>query len=108
MEIKCLAHIATRKLDEPPYCDDAFGVEGIVNERCYTLAAMAGEDVQARLQYFLGQVSTLRRVTIAWGRCTWEIPHRFITIDLDNIPHTTDRPGQPTDEYWRDGYANRN
>ncbi|PIL26112.1 hypothetical protein GSI_11866 [Ganoderma sinense ZZ0214-1] len=101
-------HIATRRLHEPEYCDDALDLEDTANARCYTLSAMAGEDLQVRLQYFLGQVPTLRRVTIAWGRRTRRIPHRYVTIDLENIPHTIDRPGRHTDLYWQDGYANRN
>ncbi|KAI1782655.1 hypothetical protein LXA43DRAFT_1050176 [Ganoderma leucocontextum] len=40
------------------------------------------------------------------GRCVLDIPHRFITMDLDNIPHTFERPGRSTDRYWQDGYRN--
>ena len=88
-------------VSDPPYCDVPLDE---VTARCWTLEALSSEDLEGRLRYFLEKVPTLRQVTIAYGRCRVGIPHRFITMDLNNMPHTVDRRGRPTDKYWMDGY----
>ncbi|KAM5538789.1 hypothetical protein V8D89_007511 [Ganoderma adspersum] len=107
VEIKCWAQYTTTKPNERlrTYCDTPHMLQGSGHQRgCYTLNALAGEDMNGRLRFFLEKIRMLRRVTIAWGRCIMNIPHRFITVDLDNIPHTVDRPGRVTDSYWNEGY----
>ena len=71
---------------------------------CYVLDAMSEEDVQGRLRYFLEKTPTLRQAAIAWGRCFLATPHRVVAVDLDNVPHTVDRPGLPADAFWEDHY----
>ncbi|KAI1790853.1 hypothetical protein LXA43DRAFT_1144285, partial [Ganoderma leucocontextum] len=104
VEIKCWAQYADRKLGMREYCDNPW-MPGESGTHCYTLNALSGEDMDGRLRYFLEKIRTLRRVTIAWGRCRVDIPHHFMTVDLDSIPHTVDRPGRPTDLGWHDGYC---
>ncbi|KAM5538800.1 hypothetical protein V8D89_007522 [Ganoderma adspersum] len=69
---------------------------------CYVVDALSGEDTEGRLRYLLKKIPTLRRVTIAWGRCFLTTPHRVVAVDLDNVLHTVDRAGLPTDKFWED------
>ncbi len=104
-----MAHYTVRNVSDPPYCRTPPSYEDgtrcyTIEALCYTLQALSGEDLEGRLWHFTEKVPTLRRVTIAYGRCLYNRPHRVITVDLDNMPHTVDRQGQPTDKYWKDAY----
>ncbi len=71
---------------------------------CYVIDALSGEDMEGRLRWILEKVPTLRRATIAWGRCFLTTPHRVVVVDLDKVPHMVDRGGLPADKFWEDQY----
>ncbi|KAI1782653.1 hypothetical protein LXA43DRAFT_1103630 [Ganoderma leucocontextum] len=100
VEIRCFALFASRPADHPKplWCDSP----SEAGASCYTLDALSGEDMEGRVRYFMRKIRTLRRATVAWGRCLVTLPHRLITVDLDNLPHTVDRPGRVADKYWKD------
>ncbi|PIL26115.1 hypothetical protein GSI_11869 [Ganoderma sinense ZZ0214-1] len=100
VEIKCLTHLSSKRSES--YCRSI----GTPRATCYTLEAMANEEIEGRMRYFLKKVPTLRRVTIAWGQCVFSVPNHVITMDLDSVPHISERVGRPGDKYWQDGYHN--
>ena len=104
VEIKCVSQFGPEpdSLRWPPLpeCDSP----SKPGSYCYVVDELSGEDMEGRLRYFLEKIPTLRRVTIAWGRCFLTAPHRVVTVDLDNVPHTVDRAGLPTDKFWEDQY----
>ncbi|RDX44932.1 hypothetical protein OH76DRAFT_1029466 [Lentinus brumalis] len=73
---------------------------------CRTLDKMEEEDVPGHLRDIATRISTLRRVTIAWGRCLAQVPHRVVTLDLDRVPQIIDRPENPREdsEWWHDAF----
>ncbi|KAM5538299.1 hypothetical protein V8D89_008030 [Ganoderma adspersum] len=105
VEIKCIAQYAPIPVSYGKfgYCDSLWDPRG---SHCWTLDQLASENMEARLRYFLDKIPTLRRATIAYARCSVNMPHRIITTDLDTMPHTIDRPGRVIDasRIWHDGY----
>ncbi|KAI1790867.1 hypothetical protein LXA43DRAFT_1095082 [Ganoderma leucocontextum] len=104
VEIKCVSQFGPEpdplKWPSLPECDSPRKPRSY----CYIIDALSGEDMKGRLRYFLEKIPTLRRVAIAWGRCFLTTPHRVVAVDLDNIPHTVDRAGLPTDKFWEDQF----
>lgn len=68
---------------------------------CYTQNALMQEDLLQRVGDIRSAAPTLRRVTLIWARCYTEIPVRIVGIDLDNIPHSIDRPGGESDAWGK-------
>ena len=60
---------------------------------CYTQNAFLHHDFHQSVRNILNTSPTLRQVTIMWGRCYENVPNRVVGVDLDNLPHSIDRPG---------------
>ncbi len=69
---------------------------------CYTRKALLQQDLHQRLRDMLSASPTLRQVTLMWARCYTKKPCRVIGIDLDNVPHSVDRPGEWSDRWEKD------
>ncbi len=72
------------------------------NRTCYTQITLLQQDLRQRVQELLSATPTLRQVTLMWVRCYTEVPVRIVGIDLDNVPHSVDRPGEWSDRWEKD------
>lgn len=70
---------------------------------CHTRSALQREDFHQRIRDFMTHIPTLRKVVFVWARCWVSIPTRIIGVDLDNLPHSINRPGDTSD-----GWGNPN
>ncbi|TFK82494.1 hypothetical protein K466DRAFT_666480 [Polyporus arcularius HHB13444] len=70
---------------------------------CWTADALLQEDLPQRVRACMRSIPTLRQVTLLWARCWSTVPDRVIGIDLDNVPYSWDRPGEPSDMWERWG-----
>ncbi len=67
---------------------------------CYLQNELLREDLPKHVQECMRSAPAMRRMTLAWGRCHMGEPDRVICVDLDNVPHAWDRPGNRSDG-WR-------
>ena len=64
---------------------------------CYTRDTLLRQDLHQRVRDILAATPKLRQVTLMWARCDVSKPAQVVGIDLDNIPHSIDRPGDESD-----------
>ena len=66
---------------------------------CYTHRAILQDNFQKCVRDIVSACPTLRKTTLMWARCYAEVPTWVVGVDVDNIPHSTDRPGNELDQW---------
>ncbi|KAI0715931.1 hypothetical protein C8T65DRAFT_828509 [Cerioporus squamosus] len=72
-----------------------------LNAVCYMQNELLREDLPQRVRECMRSSPALRRMTLAWGRCCTRGPNRVICVDMDNVPHVWDRPGDDSDGWGK-------
>ena len=57
------------------------------------------QDLRQRARDIMDTCPSLRRTTLMWARCYANVPTWVVGVDLDNIPYSTDRPGNELDDW---------
>ena len=66
---------------------------------CCMQKAFLEHDLRPLVWDIMNSSTTLRQVMVMWGRCFLNVPTRVVGIDLDNMPHSIDRPGDESDRW---------
>ncbi len=66
---------------------------------CHTQNVISQQNLYERVREIMAAIPTLRKVILLWARCYATLPNWVVGIDLDNVPHSVDRPGDWSDKW---------